>query len=250
MIPPLTAVPNIFIDPGCESSGRRHSRHRWPAAMSVPLHAVPEPGRPSRGLQLYGELNTQLGDVRRPARRGLLLRRTTFPKRTPRRAFRRRRDRARRRRCAWGLPVDPTNSPTFIVPLNNPGLAGAVALAHARASECDHGRARCRGQRPAVPSARPGGNPLFENEGVQREIFADAFRFSAALDGEVANVGWNVAVTYAENHRRIRAPDILAANLQLALAGFGGANCTGNIPGAPMAASSSIRSRPALRRTS
>ena len=30
---------------------------------------------------------------------------------------------------------------------------------------------------------------------------------------------------------RIRLPDILPANLQLALAGFGGANCTGNVPG-------------------
>lgn len=132
---------------------------------------------------------------------------------------------------ALGLPVDPTNAPTSIVPLNNPGLISLLpSLTPEQASAITAaGAVAASGLlfRPLGPS----GNPLFDNEGIQRELFSDSYRFSVALDGKAADIGWNVAVTYAENPRRLRHPEVFPANLQLALAGLGGANCTGGVPG-------------------
>ena len=96
--------------------------------------------------------------------------------------------------------------------MNNPGLQALLpSLTPAQANAITAARAVAASGLLFRPLGA-GGNPLFENEGMQRELFADSFRFSAALDGEISNVGWNVAVTYAENYRRIRIPDVLAAN--------------------------------------
>jgi len=127
--------------------------------------------------------------------------------------------------------INPSNSPTFFIPLTNPGLA---ALLPALTPE----------QRTTISSAggvlasglqwRPlglGGNPL-TGEGKQDQRFFDAFRVSGALDGEFKGVGWNFALSYSENSRDSDTSDILVAQLDRALRGFGGPNCTGTTPGA------------------
>jgi iron complex outermembrane receptor protein len=128
-------------------------------------------------------------------------------------------------------PLNPSNAPNFFIPLNNPGL---VALLPSLTAE----------QRAAIGAAggvlasglqwRPlglGGNPL-TGEGKQDSRFFDAFRVSAALDGELKGVGWNFALSYSENERDADTPDILVSQLDRALRGFGGPNCTGTTPGA------------------
>jgi iron complex outermembrane recepter protein len=130
-----------------------------------------------------------------------------------------------------GLPVDPLNAPNFFVPLNNPGLQALLPSLTA-------------GQSAAIQAARgvvssgllsrplgPSGNPLFGNEGAKRERYFDAFRVSTSLDGKFGEVGWQLGFTYGENKREVRTPLTLTANMQLALAGFGGFNCTGTAPG-------------------
>ena len=231
VIPPLTAVPNIFIDPGCEplgggiraSGGLPQCQFRFSQYQNLVDR--------EEDYSIYGELNTQLGDVADLHVEGYYSVHDV-PEENTAASFPPTQGPGATTQMRLGLPVDPTNAPTFIVPLNNPGLQALLpSLTPAQASAITAARAIAASGLLFRPLGA-GGNPLFENEGVQREIFADSFRFSAALDGELASVGWNVAVTYAENYRRIRAPDILTANLQLALAGFGGANCTGTVPGA------------------
>ena len=231
VIPPLTAVPNIFIDPGCEALGGgirttgglpqcqfRFSQYANLVERQEDYSSTANSTRGSaRVANLHVEGYYSAHDV---------------PEENIAPSFPATQGPGTSVQMRLGLPVDPTNSSTFIIPLNNPGLLSLLpSLTPAQANAITAARAVAANGllfRPLGPS----GNPLFENEGMQRELFADSFRFSAALDGEVANVGWNVALTYAENFRRVRQPDILTANLQLALAGFGGDNCTGTTPGA------------------
>jgi len=134
-----------------------------------------------------------------------------------------------------GPLLGATNAPTFFVPLNNPGLQALLpSLTDAQVAAI---RAAPTG--PGVLSSGllsrplgPTGNPLFENEGAQRERLFDAFRVSTSLNGTLGKVGWDLGLTYGENKRKTRTPLTLPANVQLALAGFGGANCTGVTPGA------------------
>lgn len=141
-----------------------------------------------------------------------------------------------------GLPVnalDPTgtNTANFFIPANNPGLMAllrslpATPQAQMQANAILAGRGVLASGllfRPLGPT----GNPLFENEGAQREREFDAFRVSTSLAGTLGEVGWELGLTYGENERKVRTPLTLTANLQLALAGFGGNNCNGVTPGA------------------
>jgi iron complex outermembrane receptor protein len=132
----------------------------------------------------------------------------------------------------FGLPVDPFNAPNFVIPLNNPGLLALLpSLPQAQADAIRAARAVVSSGLLSRPLG-PTGNPLFENEGAQRERFFDAFRVSTSLTGTLGEIGWELGLTYGENKRKVRTPLALTANLQLALAGFGGANCTGMTPGA------------------
>jgi iron complex outermembrane receptor protein len=231
VIPPLTAIPNIFIDPACEALGGGIRATGGVPQCQFRFSQYQNLIDRQEEYSIYGELNTQLGDIADLHVEGYYAAHDV-PEENTAASFPPTQGPGATTQMRLGLPVDPTNAPTFIIPLNNPGLQALLpSLTPAQASAITAARAVAASGLLFRPLG-PGGNPLFENEGVQREIFADSFRFSAGLDGEVANVGWNVAVTYAESYRRIRAPDTLTANLQLALAGFGGANCTGTVPGA------------------
>jgi iron complex outermembrane receptor protein len=231
VIPPLTAVPDIFIDPGCETlgggirttGGLPQCQFRYTQYQNLVDR--------QEEYQVYGEFNTRFGDSTRLHVEGYYSAHDV-PEENTAPSLPATQGPGASTQMRLGLPVDPTNSSTFIIPLNNPGLQSLLpSLTPAQANAIRAARVVAASGllfRPLGPS----GNPLFNNEGVQREIFADSFRFSAGLDGEIAKVGWNVALTYGENFRRVRVPEILPANLQLALAGFGGDNCTGSTPGA------------------
>ena len=231
MIPPLAAIPNIFIDPGCEplgggiraTGGLPQCQFRFTNYQNL-IDRQEE-------YSLYGELNMDLGDFAE-LHVDAYYAAHDVPEENTAPSFPATQGPGATTQMRLGLPVDPNNSSTYIVPLNNPGLLSLLpSLTPAQASAIVAARGVAASGLLFRPLG-PGGNPLFEDEGTQREIFSDAYRVSAALDGDIANVGWNVALTYAENFRRVRIPDILAANMQLALAGFGGANCTGTTPGA------------------
>jgi iron complex outermembrane receptor protein len=231
VIPPLTAVPNVFIDPACEALGGGIRATGGLPQCQFRFSQYQNLIEREEDYSIYGELNTQLGDFADLHVEGYYSVHDV-PEENVAPSFPPTQGPGTSVQMRLGLPVDPTNAPTFIVPLNNPGLQALLpSLTPAQASAIAAARAVAASGllfRPLGPS----GNPLFDNEGVQRELFTDSFRVSAALDGEVADIGWNAAVTYAENSRRFRTPDLLPANLQLALAGFGGDNCTGNVPGA------------------
>jgi iron complex outermembrane receptor protein len=231
VIPPLTAIPNIFIDPGCETlgggiratGGLPQCQFRYTQYQNLVDR--------QEEYQVYGEFNTQFGERTKLHVEGYYSAHDV-PEENTAPSLPATQGPGTSTQMRLGLPVDPTNSSTFIIPLSNPGLQALLpSLTPAQANAIQAARVVAASGllfRPLGPS----GNPLFNNEGVQREIFADSFRFSAGLDGNFANVGWNVALTYGENFRRIRVPEVMPANLQLALAGFGGANCTGSTPGA------------------
>ncbi len=231
VIPPLTATPNIFIDPACESLGGGIRAGGGIPQCQFRFTQYQNLVERQEEYSLYGELNMQLGDFAE-LHVDAYYAAHDVPEENTAPSFPATQGPGATTQMRLGLPVDPTNAPTFIVPLNNPGLAALLpSLTPAQASAITAARVVAANGllfRPLGPS----GNPLFEEEGVQREIFSDAHRLSVSLDGKAANVGWNVALTYAENYRRLRVPDILTANLQLALAGFGGENCIGTTPGA------------------
>ena len=193
VIPPLTAIPNIFIDPGCEALGGGIRATGGLPQCQFRFSQYQNLIDRQEELQLYGELNTRLGDVAELHVEGYY----SFhdvPEENTAASFPPTQGPGATTQMRLGLPVDPTNSPTYIVPLNNPGLQALLpSLTPAQANAITAARAVAASGLLFRPLG-PGGNPLFENEGVQREIFADSFRFSSALDGEVANVGWNVAV--------------------------------------------------------
>jgi iron complex outermembrane receptor protein len=80
-----------------------------------------------------------------------------------------------------------------------------------------------------------GGNPLFDYGSSEGPRDYQGMRFSASLDGEFgAGVGWNVAYTYMKQDAHREGRDTVVNRYQLALRGFGGANCNvaANTPGA------------------
>ena len=230
VIPPLAAVPNIFIDPACESLGGGIRAGGGLPQCQFRFTQFQNLVEREEDYSLYGELNMQLGELA-DLHVEAFYAAHDVPEENTAPSFPSTQGPGTTTQMRLGLPVDPTNAPTFIIPLNNPGLAALLpSLTPAQANAITAARAVAANGLLFRPLG-VGGNPLFQNEGTQREIFADAHRFAVELDGDVGTVGWNVALTYAENYRRIRLPDILPANLQLALAGFGGASCTGNVPG-------------------
>jgi iron complex outermembrane receptor protein len=231
IIPPVTGAPNIFVDPGCAnlSGGPRMVMGQPP---QCPFQQAQFQNLVERGEEYhaYAEFNTKLSS-------NVVLHLDAFyaahdtpeensgPSNTvtqgPGASVQQR----------LGLPVDPMNAPNFFVPLTNPGLQALLpSLPAAQVAAIQ--------QAGGVVSngllSRPigvGGNPLFENEGAQRERLFDAFRVSSSLSGALGEIGWEVALTYGENKRTVRTPQTLPANMQLALVGLGGANCNGTTPG-------------------
>ena len=231
VIPPLTAVPNIFIDPGCEALGGGIRTTGGLPQCQFRYAQYENLVERQEDYSIYGEFNKQFGESTNLHVEGYYSAHDV-PEENIAPSFPATQGPGTSVQMRLGLPVDPTNSSTFIIPLNNPGLLSLLpSLTPAQANAITAARV-VAANGLLFRALGPSGNPLFENEGMQRELFTDSYRFSAALDGEIANVGWNVALTYAENFRRVRIPDILAANMQLALAGFGGDNCTGTTPGA------------------
>jgi iron complex outermembrane receptor protein len=231
VIPPLAAVPNIFIDPACETLGGGIRTTGGLPQCQFRYAQYANLVERQEDYSLYGEFNTRFGENINLHVEGYYSAHD-IPEENIAPSFPATQGPGTSVQMRLGLPVDPTNSSTFIIPLNNPGLLSLLpSLTPAQANGITAARAVVASGL-LFRALGPGGNPLFENEGMQRELFTDSYRFSTSLDGDVGSVGWNVGLTYAENSRRVRQPDILPANLQLALAGFGGDGCTGTTPGA------------------
>jgi iron complex outermembrane receptor protein len=231
IIPPLAAVPNIFIDPGCEALGGGIRNTGGLPQCQFRYAQYANLVERQEDYSLYAEFNTQFGESTNLHVEGYYAAHDV-PEENIAPSFPATQGPGTSVQMRLGLPVDPINSSTFIIPLSNPGLQALLpSLTPAQANAITAARV-VAANGLLFRSLGPSGNPLFENEGMQRELFADSHRFSASLDGDLGSVGWNVGLTYAESFRRVRGPDILTANLQLALAGFGGDNCTGTTPGA------------------
>jgi iron complex outermembrane receptor protein len=231
IIPPVGAVPNVVVDPACESLGGGVRVSGGLPQCQFQFTRFQNLVERQENYDLYAELNTHIGPFADLHVEGYYVVHDS-PEENFSPSFPVTQGPGQITQRRLGLPVDPLNAPTFIVPLTNPGLRALLpALTPAqRTAITQAGAVAASGLlfRPLGVT----GNPLFENEGAQQERFFDSHRFSASLDGAIGAIEWNLGVTYAEDHRRSRIPDVLTANLQLALAGFGGANCTGSVPGA------------------
>ena len=248
MIPPLAAIRT--------SSSIRAAR--LSAAAFVPPAACRSVSSASRSTRISSSVKRTTAlrraehaarRLRRPACRGLLLR-------------------ARRSRRKHGaeLPADarsgrndadapgPAGGSDQFTDVHRSAeqsrIAGAVALAHARASECHHGRARRRGERPAVPSARRGRQSAVRerrrrSERSSRTRFASRPRSTATSRTSAGTSHSLTPRTIGDS--RAGHPDRQSAARACRLRRR---ELHGQRSGAPMAASSSIRSRPASRRTS
>jgi iron complex outermembrane receptor protein len=219
-----------FLDPGC-----------------APLGGVPLPGpvpmcnfRFSNFANIvereevygaYGEFNTRLGDFADLHFEGFYTAHDT-PEENSSPSFPNTQGPGATLQQQFGLPVDPTNPPLFRIPVTNPGLAALLPSLAAQTAANIQNAGSVLANGLTFRTLGAGGNPLFENEGLQRSREFDAFRVSAGLKGEIGNIGWDFAVTYGENTNNIRSPLELPARVQLALAGFGGLNCTGTTAGA------------------
>jgi iron complex outermembrane receptor protein len=129
--------------------------------------------------------------------------------------------------------VDPTGIPALagrlFVPASNPGYAAYVAA--------NPGVFPGTAVGAQLVSYRPlfqGGNPLFDGTGGGKDSRDyQAFRVSGGLKGDLfEGVGFDVNVTYSEDHAERTQFDVLVNRLQLALIGLGGAGCD-QAPGAP-----------------
>jgi iron complex outermembrane recepter protein len=122
-------------------------------------------------------------------------------------------------------------APNYFIPAANPGFADLLPqLTLAQ-------RAAITSAGGAVANAllwRPlgvGGNPL-TGEGKEDQRNFDGYRFSLGLQGSAGEtISWDTAVTYGVTRADISTPDMLVARLGRALAGFGGASCTGTVAG-------------------
>jgi iron complex outermembrane recepter protein len=230
IIPPVGAVPNVFVDPGCSSLGGALVTTGFPPQCQFRFARFQNLVEREEDYGLYAELNTQLGDFAELHVEGFYTAHD-IPEENASPSFPATKGPGATIQRQFGLPVDPVNAPTYLIPLNNPGLRALLPALSAAQQAGITAAGGVVGNGLLFRSIGVGGNPLFENEGIQRERFTDAMRFSVGLDGDLGNVGWDLALTYGENSRRVRTPLILASRLQLALAGFGGANCTGAVPG-------------------
>ncbi|MBB6092740.1 iron complex outermembrane receptor protein [Povalibacter uvarum] len=128
-------------------------------------------------------------------------------------------------------PGGAISSPTYVIPINNPGLQALLPFLDPTT------RANVLARTSVFASGlqwRPlgnGGNPL-TGEGKEDERLFDGFRVSTGLTGELGPVNWDLGLTYSENTREANTPDILAYRLQRALSGLGGPSCTGTTAGA------------------
>ncbi|MBT1449435.1 TonB-dependent receptor [Glaciecola sp. XM2] len=96
---------------------------------------------------------------------------------------------------------------------------------------------------PIVPATHPD-NPFgtavqflgraegngFEADPANTE--SETFRFNTALTGEMDNGFWEISYTNAKNEFLFRVEDVLNTEFNLALSGFGGANCDPSSPAA------------------
>ncbi len=116
----------------------------------------------------------------------------------------------------------PNLANRLYVPITNPGYASYVA---ANPGIFPAGTTGIQ-----LVAYRPfflGGNPLFGGTGGSAdERNYEGMRFTTGLKGEFGGgIGFNIALTYAENTNSGTAYDVLINRLQLALRGLGGPNC-------------------------
>jgi iron complex outermembrane receptor protein len=231
IIPSASPVPNVFVDPGCQSLGGALVTTGFPPQCQLRFARFQNLVEREEDYDVYAEFNAPLGDFAKLHVEGFYAAHDV-PEENASPSFPATKGPGASVQRQFGLPVDPANAPTFLIPLNNPGLRSLLPTLTATQAAGITAAGGVIGNGLLFRSIGVGGNPLFENEGIQRERFGDAIRFSAGLNGDLGNIGWDLALTYGENTRRVRTPLILTTRLQFAFAGFGGANCTGNVPGA------------------
>ncbi|MBB6093481.1 iron complex outermembrane receptor protein [Povalibacter uvarum] len=136
-----------------------------------------------------------------------------------------------------GAPAVPFR---YIVPCTNPGLQDMFiknpAFAAAIGGEgCVNAAGAPAGSYTATALWRPFGESGNLVQGGDSQIDKrshEGLRVSAGLDGSIGDsTSWDVSVTYMQNTGERFNYDITVNRLQLALAGLGGPNCTGNTPG-------------------
>jgi iron complex outermembrane recepter protein len=125
VIPPLAAVPNIFIDPACESLGGGIRAGGGLPQCQFRFTQFQNLVEREEDYSLYGELNMQLGDFA-DLHVEAFYAAHDVPEENTAPSFPSTQGPGTTTQMRLGLPVDPTNAPTFIIPLNNPGLAALL----------------------------------------------------------------------------------------------------------------------------
>ena len=222
---------NVFIDPGCENLGGIPVTAGFPPQCQFRFTRFQNLVERQEDYEIYGELNTRLGDFADLHVEGFYTAHDT-PEENASPTFPITQGPGATLQRQFGLPVDPTNAPTFLIPLNNPGLRALLPSLSTQQAAAITAVGGVIGNGLIFRAAGAAGNPLFENEGAQRKRLFDGLRFSTGLTGEMGDVSWDLALTYGANKSHVRSPLGLPARLQLALGGLGGFNCTGATPGA------------------
>jgi iron complex outermembrane receptor protein len=132
-----------------------------------------------------------------------------------------------------GATLNPDGSLTsaiFMVPKNNPGLAGVYAQLtpqqQAAVNAAQYLTVNGQSWRPFGS----GGNPLTGGAKEDSRFF-EGTRLSMGLNGEISDINWDVSVTYGENRAEIDTNDMIVTRMAAALQGLGGPNCQSNTPG-------------------
>lgn len=128
----------------------------------------------------------------------------------------------------------------YVIPCANPGLQDMFAKNPAFAAAiggdgCLNATGAPAGSYTATTLWRPfaeSGNLVQNGDSQIDKRSHEGFRLSAGLNGSLGSAAWDVGVTYMQNTGNRFNYDITVNRLQLALAGFGGPNCTGTTPGA------------------
>lgn len=121
--------------------------------------------------------------------------------------------------------------PLFSVPKANPGFAPLQQLVLQQLTPAQQAAFNSAANNNLIINGglwRPfgsGGSPL-TGGAKEDERYFEGLRLSTGLRGTVADIGWDVAVTYGENRSEINTFDIIVTRMQAALQGFGGPNCT------------------------
>lgn len=133
-------------------------------------------------------------------------------------------------------PSFPPGRPTFFVPASSPGLVALLADNPALVASTPFLQPGAVAATGGVNvTARPfgySGNPVTGFEGPGSREF-ETHRIVGSFTGKFgADIDWTASATYETVQARETAYDTFAQRFSRAVAGFGGPNCAGTVPGA------------------